>query len=96
MKEAKRENTTFVEAIKVLMGGGRIARRSWGGLKSLIAPKEDVEVSIGDFVYRQSNREVIVDFGDNLVGIGWSATSEDIFANDWMIVEAGPEGESQG
>lgn len=83
----------FGEALEVLKAGGTVTRAAWGGAVDGIflvqgskftvsrAPLIEFFPAGAEVQYRQ---HIDVRRG-NVVGV-WSPTSEDILANDWMVV----------
>ena len=86
----------FGEAIRKLLLGHKLARRGWNGKDMFIYLQEGSTIlpeNANNKVLKQMsesikiNPHIDIKSADGSIGIGWTPSQQDIFADDWYIVE---------
>lgn len=93
-EQYKNDNLTFGQAVELLKGGKKVARKSWNGKGTylLLATGIDFETKADLSDMQNENGELTAPSiakktADNKFVVGWLASQTDMLAEDWVVVQ---------
>ena len=79
----------FGKAIEALKEGKKVTRSGWNdkGMYLFLCFPASIETKAENVEIYSARQSIAIRTVDSSIVVGWNASQEDMFAEDWMIVE---------